>query len=149
MFLIITLCEVNSSKCGSEVRSPRACNYYYLGWVLTWKYMYLKQGFWGEILLFGWKITHFENCVLHEDCKAAFYFATFLTIDWRINLKKSMIKRKKRTIDWQLFKKTLHRNLQIEQHAQTKYYASARDTLCIYALDGSFINFMGCMLLNL
>jgi hypothetical protein len=28
-----------------------ACNYHYLGWVLTWKY--LKQGFWGEILVFG------------------------------------------------------------------------------------------------
>jgi hypothetical protein len=26
-----------------------ACNYHYLGWVLTWKY--LKQGFWGEILI--------------------------------------------------------------------------------------------------
>jgi hypothetical protein len=25
-----------------------ACNYHYLGWVFTWKY--LKQGFWGEIL---------------------------------------------------------------------------------------------------
>jgi hypothetical protein len=24
-----------------------ACNYHYLGWVLTWKY--LKQGFWGKI----------------------------------------------------------------------------------------------------
>ena len=23
-----------------------ACNYHYLGWVLTWKY--LKQGFWGK-----------------------------------------------------------------------------------------------------
>jgi hypothetical protein len=30
--------------------------------VLTWKY--LKQGFWGEILVFGWKITDFDNCVL-------------------------------------------------------------------------------------
>ena len=28
-----------------------ACNYLYLGWVLTWKY--LKQGFWGKILVFG------------------------------------------------------------------------------------------------
>jgi hypothetical protein len=28
-----------------------ACNYHYLGWVLTWKY--LMQGFWGEILVFG------------------------------------------------------------------------------------------------
>ena len=28
-----------------------ACNYHYPGWVLTWKY--LKQGFWGEILVFG------------------------------------------------------------------------------------------------
>jgi hypothetical protein len=27
--------------------------YHYLGWVLTWKY--LKQGFWGEIFVFGWK----------------------------------------------------------------------------------------------
>jgi hypothetical protein len=26
-----------------------ACNYHYLGWVLTWKY--LKQGFWGKIML--------------------------------------------------------------------------------------------------
>jgi hypothetical protein len=25
---------------------------------------YLKQGFWGKILVFGWKITNFENCVL-------------------------------------------------------------------------------------
>jgi hypothetical protein len=25
-----------------------ACNYHYLGWVFTWKY--LKQGFWGKIL---------------------------------------------------------------------------------------------------
>jgi len=39
-----------------------ACNYHYLGWVLTWKY--LKQGLWWEILVFGWKITNFENCVL-------------------------------------------------------------------------------------
>ena len=28
-----------------------ACNYHYLGWVLTWKY--LKQGLCGEILVFG------------------------------------------------------------------------------------------------
>jgi hypothetical protein len=30
-----------------------ACNYHYryLGWVLTWKY--LKQEFWGKILVFG------------------------------------------------------------------------------------------------
>jgi hypothetical protein len=28
-----------------------ACNYHYPGWVLTWKY--LKQGFWGKILVFG------------------------------------------------------------------------------------------------
>jgi hypothetical protein len=28
-----------------------ACNYHYLGWVLTGKY--LKQGFWGKILVFG------------------------------------------------------------------------------------------------
>jgi hypothetical protein len=43
-----------------------ACNCHYLGWVLTWKY--LKQGFWGKILVFGWKITDFENCVLlHRD----------------------------------------------------------------------------------
>jgi hypothetical protein len=27
------------------------CNYHYLGWVLTWKY--LKQGFWGKILVYG------------------------------------------------------------------------------------------------
>jgi hypothetical protein len=33
-----------------------ACNYHYLGWVLTWKYM--KQEFWGKILVFGWKITN-------------------------------------------------------------------------------------------
>ena len=39
-----------------------ACNYHYLGWVLTCKY--LKQGFWGKILVFGLKITNFENCVL-------------------------------------------------------------------------------------
>jgi hypothetical protein len=39
-----------------------ACNYHYPGWGLTWKY--LKQGFWGKILVFGWKITDFENCVL-------------------------------------------------------------------------------------
>jgi hypothetical protein len=25
---------------------------------------YLKQGFWGKILVFGWKITNIENCVL-------------------------------------------------------------------------------------
>jgi hypothetical protein len=25
--------------------------YHYLGWVRTWKY--LKQGFWGKILVFG------------------------------------------------------------------------------------------------
>ena len=36
--------------------------YTYLGWVLTWKY--LKQEFWGKILVFGWKITNIENCVL-------------------------------------------------------------------------------------
>jgi hypothetical protein len=28
-----------------------ACNYHYLGWVFTGKY--LKQGVWGEILVFG------------------------------------------------------------------------------------------------
>jgi len=27
-----------------------ACNYHYLGWVLTWKY--LKQGFWGKIYIY-------------------------------------------------------------------------------------------------
>jgi hypothetical protein len=30
-----------------------ACNYHYLGWVLTWKY--LKQGFWGENFSFWLK----------------------------------------------------------------------------------------------
>jgi hypothetical protein len=28
-----------------------ACYYHYLGWIITWKY--LKQGFWGKILVFG------------------------------------------------------------------------------------------------
>jgi hypothetical protein len=23
-----------------------------------------EEGFWGKILVFGWKITNFENCVL-------------------------------------------------------------------------------------
>jgi hypothetical protein len=27
-----------------------ACNYHYLGWVLTWKY--LKQGFWEKIYIY-------------------------------------------------------------------------------------------------
>jgi hypothetical protein len=47
-----------------------ACNYHYLGWVLTWKY--LKQGFW--YFIEGWNILqhdlnkiqevlHFVHCV--------------------------------------------------------------------------------------
>jgi hypothetical protein len=31
--------------------SKNYSNYHFLGWVLTWKY--LKQGFWGKILVFG------------------------------------------------------------------------------------------------
>jgi hypothetical protein len=37
-----------------------ACNYYYLGWVLTWKYMYLKQGFWGKSYFLVEK-SHIDN----------------------------------------------------------------------------------------
>jgi hypothetical protein len=39
-----------------------ACNYHYLGWVLTWKY--LKQGFWGKILVFGLKKLRKQDTIL-------------------------------------------------------------------------------------
>jgi hypothetical protein len=41
-----------------------ACNYHYLGWVLTWKY--LKQGFWGEIYIYirGLQCSKWSDTIL-------------------------------------------------------------------------------------
>ena len=60
LFLVYVITLVNMDR--FEYVLHVACNYHYLGWVLTWKY--LKQGLLGKISVFGWKITNIENCVL-------------------------------------------------------------------------------------
>jgi hypothetical protein len=59
-FLVYAITWVNMDR--FEYFLHVACIYHYLGWIFIWKY--LKQGFWGKILVFGWKITNIENCVL-------------------------------------------------------------------------------------
>ena len=66
-----------------------ACNYHYLGWVLTWKY--LKQGFWGEIYIYirglhsvqsgllpvyYYTPTHREGAILQLPCPSVHTFVT-------------------------------------------------------------------------
>ena len=57
-----------------------ACNYHYLGWVLTWKY--LKQGFWGKILVLGEKspILRIVSCLCNNFSKQAYIWIIFFML---------------------------------------------------------------------